>query len=68
MVFLPRGLDVDLETDYVYVADTEADLIKKYTNNGGFIDSWGEFGTGEGQLKLPIRCGSRTLNTQRIRS
>jgi DNA-binding beta-propeller fold protein YncE len=53
MVFLPRGIDVDLDTGNVFLADDESHLIKKFTNVGGFINSWGGFGSGDGQLNFP---------------
>jgi len=42
----PWGITVDAE-GYVYVADTWNHRIQKFTANGVFIKTWGEFGQGE---------------------
>ena len=53
MVFLPLGVDVDLDTGNVLVAVTESSLIKKFTNNGSFINSWDGTGSGGELLEFP---------------
>ena len=49
-----RPIDVaaDASGD-VYVVDQNANQVKKFTEEGTFIQSWGSFGNGPGELDLP---------------
>ena len=48
----PRGLGID-PAGNIYVADTDNSEIKKFDNDGNFLDKWNSEGTGPGQLKRP---------------
>jgi hypothetical protein len=49
---MPWGLTVDTQGE-VYVADWRNDRIQKFSPSGQFLASYGESGTGEGQLQRP---------------
>ena len=48
----PKGISIDSNND-IYIVDSGHYEIKKFDSNGRFIDSWGAFGSEEGQLKNP---------------
>ena len=48
----PIAVAADASGD-VYVADQYASQVKKFTEEGTFIQSWGSFGDGPGEFDLP---------------
>jgi hypothetical protein len=45
-------------TGAVYVTDGKAIAVKKYAPDGGYLLSWGNSGTGNGQFVLPSAVNS----------
>ena len=39
---------------YVYFIDGSNNRINKFTNDGVFVTSWGSYGSGDGQFKIPM--------------
>lgn len=39
---------------YVYIGESGTDRVQKYTTDGVFVDTWGEFGQGDGQFDNPF--------------
>lgn len=50
----PTGLDIDAATGNVYIADTEASVIKEYSATGAFIRAIGVPGDNAGELNSPM--------------
>lgn len=48
----PTGIALD-SSGNLFVAEAGNNRIQKFTNTGGFIRSWGGFGSGAGQFKYP---------------
>jgi DNA-binding beta-propeller fold protein YncE len=46
------GLAIDSERN-IYVSDTGPDRIQKFTSEGDFITSWGNYGSGDGEFIGP---------------
>lgn len=59
----PTGLSVDPDSGDLFVADTHEHRILRYTADGLFVGSFGEYGTGDGQFLYPtdIAFGSNGL-------
>ncbi|GAG24961.1 unnamed protein product, partial [marine sediment metagenome] len=53
----PAGIFVD--SDYIYVADSENDRIQKFDNSSpfAFVSKFGTLGTGDGELNTPYNVG-----------
>ncbi|MFH1897416.1 MAG: SMP-30/gluconolactonase/LRE family protein [Candidatus Desantisbacteria bacterium] len=50
----PTGIAIDRNNNNrVYITDSYNSRIQRFNNNGVFIDSWGELGSGEGKFKYP---------------
>lgn len=49
----PTGITLDLDGESFWVADTHYQRILRYDLEGNLVDSWGERGTGPGQLIFP---------------
>ena len=45
----PQGICADAQGD-IYVTDTSNSRVQKFTSAGVFLEEWGAFGTGDGQL------------------
>ena len=50
----PTGLDIDAATGNVYIADTEASVVKEYSAAGEFIRTIGVPGDNVGELNSPM--------------
>jgi len=50
----PTGLDIDATTGNVYIADTEASVVKEYAATGEFIRTIGVPGDNVGELNSPM--------------
>ena len=50
---IPQGIGVD-SNGYLYVSDSANNKIKKYTDTGTLIDSWGGEGSSEGLFSAPL--------------
>ena len=48
----PQGISIDSNND-IYLVDSGNFQIKKFDSNGRLADSWGSFGSQEGQFKNP---------------
>ena len=43
-----------MTTGNVYVVDTGNDRVQKFTGAGAYIDQWGGYGSGNGQINRPL--------------
>lgn len=48
----PKGIAID-SNHQIFLIDSGSSKIKKFDVNGRLLDSWGTFGSGEGQFKNP---------------
>lgn len=55
----PTGLDVDIQSGQVFVADKDASLVKVYSAGGALLRTIGEPGDGELQLNAPMHIRLR---------
>jgi len=52
-LFMPHGVGIDSNTNNIFITDSEHNVIKKFTNNGVLIKSWGGPGTSNGKFSHP---------------
>jgi sugar lactone lactonase YvrE len=50
--FGPR--DIAVSDDAIYVVDTGNERVQLFTRDGAFVDAWGGYGSGAGQLIEPV--------------
>jgi len=55
----PAGITADTDGN-IYIADSEANRIKKYNDRGQFLLQWGITGDGPGQLDQPLDVATDT--------
>jgi len=50
---MPGDIDVDTNTGYIYVTDSDEDRVNIYAASGTFLSSFGTSGSGDGEFNFP---------------